>query len=108
MKKAFLETFAECGIVTAAAKVVGIRRDTVYSWRKDDPSFADAMDAAGDEATEALEGEARRRAMESSDTLLIFMLKANRPEKYRDKPPVTIDSNAQGGVQIYLPERKQG
>lgn len=31
-----------------------------------------------------LEDVARERALADSDTLLIFMLKANRPAKYRD------------------------
>lgn len=106
LKKKFLEDFAQSGNVTASAEAAGVLRNTVYSWRRDDPQFALDMDEAGDEAVDRLEQEARRRGMDSSDTLLIFLLKANRPDKYRDKPPVTIDSNAQGGVQIYLPERK--
>lgn len=123
-KKAFLEAFAELGIVTPSAERVKIARRTVYDWRKADPAFAEAMDEAGEESADLMELEARRRAIigtdkpvyqggalvgairEYSDTLLIFMLKARRPEKFRDKPPVTIDANATGGVQIYLPERK--
>jgi hypothetical protein len=32
-----------------------------------------------------LEDEALRRAKDKSDTLLIFLLKARRPEKYKDR-----------------------
>lgn len=124
-KKSFLEAFARIGIVTPAAAEIGISRQTVYDWRKADPEFAAEMDAACEESTDLMEQEAHRRGVagydkpvyqggvlvgtirEHSDTLLIFMLKARRPETYRDKPPVTIDSNAAGGVQIYLPERKE-
>ena len=35
-------------------------------------------------AGDSLEVEARRRAFAGSDTLLIFMLKAARPAKFRD------------------------
>jgi hypothetical protein len=35
--------------------------------------------------TDALEDEALRRAKDKSDTLLIFLLKARRPEKYKDR-----------------------
>lgn len=124
LKKKFLEVFAQIGNVTSCAREVGVLRNTVYSWRADDPEFAAAMDVAGDEAVDLLELEARRRGhdgydkpvfqqgvqvgliREYSDTLLIFLLKGLRPEKYREKPPTIIDVNAQSGAQIYLPERK--
>lgn len=41
----------------------------------------DAIEAGMDE----LEDVARQRATDSSDTLLIFLLKARRPEKYRER-----------------------
>ena len=67
------------------------------------PDFALAWDVAVDAAADALELEARRRAVEGtekpvffqgyecgrireySDTLLIVLLKANRPGKFRER-----------------------
>ncbi len=46
------------------------------------------MQEALDQSVEDLEAEARRRAREGSDVLLIFLLKANRPEKYRERHEV--------------------
>ena len=41
-----------------------------------------------------LEREAIRRATEGSDTLMIFLLKANRPEKYRDNTTANVTMKA--------------
>jgi hypothetical protein len=43
--------------------------------------MADALDTG----TDLLEDEVLRRALEYSDTLLIFLLKARRPAKYRER-----------------------
>jgi len=58
------------------------RRTTTGS--KQTSSFAAEVAAAKEAGTEFLEDVARKRAVESSDTLLIFLLKARKPEMYRD------------------------
>ena len=40
---------------------------------------------------EGLEDEARRRAFGGSDLLMMFMLKAARPDRYRDRSTVDIN-----------------
>lgn len=47
-------------------------------------AFAAEWDEAVDEGTDVLEDVAFRRAVDGSDRLLIFLLKARRPEKFRD------------------------
>lgn len=107
LKRAFLEHFRVYGNVTGATRAVGIERSTVYKWQEIDDQFVAAFREAEIEATEHLETEARRRAVNGvestkgiydrmgklvaeeseikySDTLLIFLLKARNPEKYRD------------------------
>lgn len=106
LKSKFLERFRKEGNISHAAKGV-CRREIVYQWKKDDPEFAAAYAEAEIEATEVLEKEATRRAVkgvkktkgvyyegrqiatevttEYSDTLLIFLLKARAPEKYRER-----------------------
>jgi Bacteriophage Sf6, terminase small subunit-like len=107
LKEKFIGAFCELGNVKAACKRAGItRRKTVYDWREDDADFATAWAEAEMVATETLEAEAWRRAtrgvrnttgvyfrgeeiarhvkVEYSDTLLIFLLKARAPEKYRE------------------------
>jgi hypothetical protein len=112
LKKRFLVEFGEVGVITRAADAVGIDRNTVYYWQEHDDGFAQAFRQAEIRSTEVLETEARRRAVEGvekqrrvydnrgnlvdeyvetsySDTLLIFLLKARAPEKYRDRHDIT-------------------
>ena len=76
------------GTVTAACQAERIHRSTYYAWRAADPAFAAQADDAIESGTDVLEDEARRRALNGSDTLLIFLLKARRPEKYRERHAV--------------------
>jgi hypothetical protein len=81
----FLAELADTANVTHSAKVAGIDRGTAYELRKVDPQFAAAWDNAIEQSTDAMEAEARRRGLDKSDLLLIFMLKANRPDKFRER-----------------------
>ena len=100
--KKFLVVLGNTANVCAACREAGIPRQNVYEWRKQDPNFANMMDAAVELGTFALEDEAVRRGMQGweepvyykgeevgsvrrySDTLLITLLKARKPEKYRE------------------------
>lgn len=126
-KRAFLLSFAECGNIRRAAEESGVTRRAHYFWLKEDPDYAEAFEDAKEMAIEALEEEARRRAhdgvdkpvfykgdkvatvKEYSDTLLIFLLKSLRPEKYRDH--YQLEHTGPGGepiaVQIYLPDNER-
>jgi len=85
LKRAFLAAYANMATVTHAAREAGINRSTHYTWLKEDEAYAEAFRYAQEEAADNLEAEARRRAFEGSDTLLIFLLKGARPEKYKDR-----------------------
>lgn len=121
---AFLAAFAETGNITHACKLANVGRSTVYERRDSDAGFRDLMAEAAQDAADALELEARRRALfgveepvvgrvggrdgddewlldptdpegerrlvirRYSDSLLMFLLKANRPEKYRERHEV--------------------
>lgn len=105
-KAAFLTALATSGVVLTACKKARIGRTTAYKVRDEDEEFAAAWDAALDDAADEMEEEAHRRAVkgvlkpvyqggkkvgsirEYSDTLLIFRLKAARPEKYRERHEV--------------------
>jgi hypothetical protein len=111
----FLEILAEKGNVSAAAKFVGISRTEAYRTYQRDETFAALWDEALEIACDILEAEAHRRAVEGvdepvfyrgeeigaikkySDTLLLRLLEAHRPSKWRsgtkhefpDGPPAT-------------------
>lgn len=87
-KGAFLAAFSECGNVKKSAKIVGIDRRTHYRWLEEDADYALLFKDAREDAADMLEEEARRRAMletGGSDTLLIVLLKANNPDKFRER-----------------------
>lgn len=83
LKVPFLEAFRKSGTIYEAAGAVGINRDTVNDWRKSDPKFEADYSTANIDLTERLESTAFSRAMERSDQLLIFLLKARCPDMYR-------------------------
>lgn len=100
----FLACLARGMSVAAAAQSTGVPRQTVYKWRAH-PAFAEAWAEAIETATDRLEDEARRRALEGvkkpvyrngqivgyvknpSDRLLMALLAAERPEKFRAAQP---------------------
>lgn len=89
-KAAFLAAFSKCGSVTESAKRVKTNRENHYFWLKTDPEYVKAFEAVQLEAADALEDEATRRAYAGSDTLLIFLLKGLRPEKFRERSEVRM------------------
>ena len=118
-KSVFLWHLRQNGNVAAACREAGITREHSYHARKLDPAFATAWKQAMAEATDVLEAEARRRATEGvfngyskdengtlheirrySDTLLIFLLKAHRPKKYRDNARVEIGGRIESQTNV--------
>jgi hypothetical protein len=107
-KKRFLEHFRQWGILQTAANYAGVHRVTVWRWQERDPAFSAAFHQAIEQSNEVFEAEAGRRGVEGvekpvyqggelvghvreySDTLLIFLLKARKPEKYRDRYDVNV------------------
>jgi hypothetical protein len=110
-KKTFLAAFAETGNISAASRLSGVDRKNHYDWMKDDPDYPTMFIDADKQAAEALETEARRRAVqgtnkpvfykgeecgtvkEYSDTLLIFLMKGAMPDKYSERFQGTMDVN---------------
>lgn len=88
-KRAMLLALAKTGNISAAARAAGIGRKTHYDWLASDLSYAPAVQQAMEEAADVLEAVARKRAIVGSDTLLIFLLKSIRPEKFSQRVAVT-------------------
>jgi hypothetical protein len=109
-KDRFLLRFRQThGDITRACRYSGIARSTYYNWLKGE-DFAQRFNNAREEIVDALEAEAWRRGVagvrkplfykgktikndngkdivirEYSDQLLLALLRANAPEKYREK-----------------------
>jgi hypothetical protein len=80
--------------VRASCHAAGISRQAAYDYRDKDKAFRKQWADAIEDGIEVLEAAARQRAMSISDTLLIFLLKAHRPEVYRDRYEVKINYSA--------------
>ena len=116
LKEQFCAELRKIGVMRYACQQVNVGKSTIARWRAADPAFEAAVLEALDDAVEGMEQEAFRRAVigtdkpvtvagqrevikEHSDVLLIFLLKANRPEKYRERYEVTSKGgNSAGSV----------
>ena len=116
-QKAFLAAFTKCGSITEAASLANTTRQRHYEWLQD-PEYKAAFNVALEESIELLEREARRRALEGttepvfykgdvcgsiqkySDTLAIFLLKAHRPQRYRDNATIEHVGAAGGPIKV--------
>lgn len=84
-KRRFLEAYAfEADGVLQAAEIAGCNRRSHYWWRANDEEYRKAFELAEEIRADRLEAEAFRRARETSDTMLIFLLKGAKPHKYRE------------------------
>jgi hypothetical protein len=116
----FIRALARTGNVSVAAKAARISRSQAYEHRQADSEFAKRWDEANQEAGDALEEEARQRAVvgrlrpvyqggikvgeirEYSDGLLTLLLKANRPAKFRENH--RVEHTGAGGGPIAIRE----
>ena len=81
----FLAELAAGMSVGAACRSARISRTPAYAWRNDDAEFAAAWDSAIEEGTDELEDVLFKRASGADTTAAIFLLKARRPNKYRER-----------------------
>ena len=93
----FLDAYAEEGSLLAARLVTGITRWRYRQWVIEDPGFSKRIDDAKGDFGESLEALALHRVRNpdksrGSDVLLIGLLNANLPHKYR--PSQAMDTDA--------------
>lgn len=104
----FLEHLREMPNVTRAARMLGSSPKAFRKYKKEDPAFSALWDEALEEAIENCEAEVHRRAFQGvdkpvtylgeitatykdySDSLATFLLKAHRPEKYRERTEIDL------------------
>lgn len=110
----FISAIMVGATIARAAKQAGVHFTIPYKRRVTDEAFRKAWQEAADIGTEFLEQEAARRAYhgtlrpvfnkgircgyvrEYSDILMMFMLKARRPEKYREG----VEEGARGSIAL--------
>ncbi|HZQ65652.1 MAG TPA: hypothetical protein VFA66_10545 [Gaiellaceae bacterium] len=114
----FLEALAAGWSVTHAALRAGVARQRLYERRETDEGFAEAWADAYRQGTDALEDEARRRAVEGweepvfqrgelvghvrryDSRLLEFLLRARDPARFRENATVEVTGGGGGPVRV--------
>lgn len=119
----FIAALRNSGNVRAACQAAGVHRTTPYKAYAESPEFARQWDEALEDAIDTLEAAAWKRARdgvtrhdpimfqgqkvaekvitEYSDTLMITLLKAHRPEKYRERFDIQLkDARARAEIAI--------
>lgn len=98
-KELFLKVYSEIGTVLHTCTCLWFSPNTIYKWVEEDVDFASGIDDAHKIFVDKLEKVAYSRALYGkSDTLLIFLLKGNKPSRYSEK--VAIDHS--GKVSTFL------
>jgi hypothetical protein len=69
---AFLDALRATGVVSRACRVVGVSSAEIARRRKTDGDFDAAFENAMEDATDTLEGEARRRAVEGIEEPIVY------------------------------------
>lgn len=119
-KKRFLQAFSRCGNITQAAIAADIDRTAHYKWLKRYPDYPDQFREATENANDLMTGEAIKRAtigieepvfyqgrrvgsiIRRSDILLMFLLKAYKPEVFRDNHPNDLKADIE--IRVTMPK----
>ena len=116
-KKNFLELLASKksgGSISMASSLVGISRQTIYDWRKDDSDFdqgiIDAMREGKTQIADLAEQALVKRIEAGDTTAVIFTLKTLRSNRYGDKDErreeeKRVNEKSPQARQIETPER---
>ena len=122
----FLTALREVPNITRACRVISRTPGYIRDWRKRDPAFDKAVTEALDDGIDSLEAEVHRRAFEGiekpivfqgvvtdtykefSDGLAQFLLKAHRPEKYRERSEVQHTGSVQIAQRLLSARRRTG
>ena len=107
-KARYLKEVAQIGTMSAGCKAAHVDKGTVLRWRAEDAEFVVEEERARETLIDSMEAEAFRRGVkgvqrpvyqagalagyvtEYSDLLLQLLLRANRPDKYREKNDIQV------------------
>ncbi|GAA4338581.1 hypothetical protein GCM10023149_48650 [Mucilaginibacter gynuensis] len=97
LKKAMIAALEKSmGIVTSAAKAVGIERKTHYLWLEKDAKYKAEVDAITDVALDFAETKLMASIASGSDTATIFFLKTKGKKRgYIEKVQTDITTNGE-------------
>ena len=92
-KKAMIEALEKSlGVVTTAAKSVGIDRSTHYKWMENDPDYKEAVDSIQDIALDFAESQLHKQISNGEVSSTIFFLKTKgRKRGYVERTEIAAD-----------------
>lgn len=104
---AFLASLAAGANVTQACRAAGISRKQAYVQKRLDAGFSEQWEEALEGAISMLEQIGWERALRKSDALLMFFLRAHRPEKYQATARLEHTGPGGGPIQLTDAERQR-
>ena len=110
VRKKAIEAYAKSGILAVAAKEAGVCRTTLWAEAKRNKAFRDALEEAKASYCDVLEIILNKRIMDGHDKmsalLLMFKMKAEMPNKYRERIEHKVESNIKIISGIPRPDKK--
>jgi hypothetical protein len=99
-KKAMIEALEKSlGIVTTAAKQVGIARQTHYRWMDEDADYKKEVEGIADMALDFAESKLHKSIEGGSDTAIIFYLKTKGKRRgYIERQEVQTEHSGTLGI----------
>lgn len=89
-----LEGWARDGLTDEQiAHNAGITAVTLYDWKKKYPKISEALKRGKEVVDFEVENALLQKALNGDTTAQIFWLKNRRPDKWRDKPNISVDLN---------------
>ena len=93
-KKAMLDALEKSlGVVTSAAKTVGVGLTTHYLWMQEDKEYKAAVDELSDVAIDFAESQLHKQIKDGNSTATIFFLKTKGKKRgYVERQEVDVSS----------------
>ena len=89
-----LEGWARDGLTDdQISEKIGINRTTLYDWKKKFSDISNALKKGKEVVDYEVENALLNKALDGDTTAQIFWLKNRRPDKWRDKPEASGDSD---------------
>jgi hypothetical protein len=86
----FVKSLRYAPSVSAACKAAGVARTTAYRHRDENEVFASKWQDAIDASVDVVEARCFKLASEGDPRLIEFILKAHRPQVYRDRQEIAV------------------
>jgi hypothetical protein len=104
-KKAMLEALEKSlGIVTTAAKMVGITRIVHYQWMHADPEYKLAVDELQDMVLDFAESQLHKQIKEGNTTATIFYLKTKGKKRdYIERTEIKHETGIESAIIEWKP-----